>query len=94
MRETVSTGIIKRMDYCHQHNLVDPDTADAEKKFGIKVSLPPGDPLTDLLGDDWECVHWYATELERDRAYDDMAMRHPYYRDTDTPSQVLEKIFR
>jgi hypothetical protein len=82
------------MDYCHQHNLVDPDIADAEKKFGIKVSLPPGDPLMDLLGEDWDRVHWYATELERDRAYDDMALRHPYNRDTDIPSQVLEKIFR
>lgn len=82
------------MDYCHLHNLVDPDKADGEKKFGIKVSLPPGDPLTNLLGEDWEYVHWYATELERDKAYDDMATRHPYYRHTDTPSQVLEKIFR
>jgi hypothetical protein len=82
------------MDYCHQHNLLDPDKENAEKKFGIKVSLPPGDPLTNLLGGDWECVHWYATELERDQAFDDMATRHDYYRDTDSPSQVLEKIFR
>jgi hypothetical protein len=39
------------MDYCHQHNLLDPDKENAEKKFGVKVSLPPGDPLTNLLGD-------------------------------------------
>ncbi len=82
------------MDYCHQHNLVEPDKANADKKFGIKVSLPPGDPLTDLLGPDWEHVHWYPTEIERDRAYDDMARRHPYYRDSDITSQVLEKIIR
>ena len=82
------------MDYCHQHHIVEPDDASSEKKFGIKVSLPSGDPLNDLLGEDWERVHWYATEHERDRAFDDMAMRHPYYRHTDTPSQVLEKIFR
>lgn len=82
------------MDYCHQHNLVDPDKANGEKKFGIKVSLPSGDPLTNLLGEDWERVHWYSTELERDQAYDEMAKRHAYYRDTDSPSQVLAKIYR
>lgn len=82
------------MDYCHQHNLVEPDKADAEKKFGIKVSLPPGDPLAALLGQDWERVHWYATERQRNTAYDEMARRHLYSRDTDTPSQVLEKIYR
>jgi hypothetical protein len=67
------------MDYCHQHNLVDPDTADT---FSV------------LLGDDWERVHWYATELERDRAHDDMARRHEYSRDSDLPTQILEKIHR
>ena len=82
------------MDYCHQHNLVDPDKADAEKKFGIKVSLPLGDTFSKLLGDDWERVHWYATELERDQAYDDMGRRHEYSRDSDLPTQILEKIFR
>lgn len=82
------------MDYCHQHNLVDPDRANAEMKYGIKVSLPGGDPLTNLLGEDWEHVHWYATEPERDKAFDEMARRHPYYRDTDSPSQILEKIVR
>ncbi len=82
------------MDYCHQHNLLDPDKESAEKKFGIKVSLPPGDPLTNLLGDDWQSVHWYATELERDQAFGEMARRHDYYRDTDSPSQVLQKILR
>lgn len=82
------------MDFCHQHNLVEPDKANAERKFGIKVSLPPGDTFSSILGDDWERVHWYASEIERDRAFDDMATRHGYYRTTDSPTQVLEKIFR
>ena len=47
-----------------------------------------------LLGDDWERVHWYATEAERDAAFDKMAQRHGYYRKTDAPTQVLEKISR
>jgi hypothetical protein len=82
------------MDFCHQHNLVEPDKANAERKFGIKVSLPPVDTFSTILGDDWERVHWYASEDERDRAFDDMATRHGYYRTTDSPTQVLEKIFR
>ena len=82
------------MDYCHQHNLVEPEKANAERKFGIKVTLPPGDTFSSLLGDSWERVHWYASEVERDLAYDNMATRHGYYRKTDSPTQILEKIVR
>ena len=82
------------MDYCHQHNLVDPDTAGRERSFGIRVTLPAGDTLRNVVGDDWERFHWYATEPERDAAYEEMAARHGYYRDTDAPTQVLEKVVR
>lgn len=82
------------MDYCHRHNLVDPDSAGAERRFGIRVTLPPGDTLRKVVGDGWERLHWYRTEAERDRAYRKMATRHGYYRETDTPTQILEKIIR
>lgn len=82
------------MDYCHQHNLVDPESAVANRRFGIRVTLPPGDTFTSLLGEDWERVHWYRTERERDCAYDNMFRRHGYYRKTDSPTQVLEKLVR
>lgn len=82
------------MDYCHQHNLVNPDTAGTERRFGIRVTLPPGDTMSKILGDDWERLHWYPTEAERDRAFEKMAARHGYYRKTDNPTQVLEKIVR
>ena len=82
------------MDYCHRHNLVEPDTAGADRPFGIRVTLPPGDTLRKILGEDWEKLHWYPTEAERDRAFDSMAARHGYYRGTDTPTQILEKIVR
>ena len=82
------------MDYCHQHNLVDPDTAGLERPFGIRVSLPENDTLRNVLGDSWERMHWYATEQERDSAFEKMATRHGYYRTTDAPTQVLEKISR
>jgi len=82
------------VDYCHLHNLVEPEKAGVERRFGIKVSLPPGDTFRTLLGDDWDKVHWYSTESERDSAYDAMSVRHGYYRQTDTPTQVLIKIVR
>ncbi len=82
------------MDFCHQHNLVDPDAARRERNFGIRVTLPPGDSLRKVLGDDWERLHWFPTEAERDAAFDRMAARHGYYRETDTPTQVLEKLSR
>lgn len=82
------------MDFCHQHNLVDPDTAGRERRFGIRVTLPATDTLRNVLGDDWERIHWFPTEEERDTAYERMAVRHGYYRNTDTPTQVLEKVSR
>ena len=82
------------VELCHQHNLVDPEKAGAARRFGIKVSLPSGDTFRSLLGEDWNRSHWYATESERDIAYDAMSVRHGYYRKTDTPTQILIKIVR
>lgn len=82
------------VDYCHQHNLVDPAVAGRERNFGIRVTLPANDTLRKVLGNDWEQLHWYATEDERDAAFEQMAIRHGYYRKTDTPTQVLEKVTR
>lgn len=82
------------MDFCQQHNLVDPDTAGRERNFGIRVTLPAGDTLRNVVGDDWERLHWYATEKERDAAFEQMAIRHGYYRDTDSPTQILDKVSR
>ena len=82
------------MEFCHKHNLVEPDKAGAERRFGIRITLPAGDTFSRLLGDNWETMHWYATEHERDAAYENMATRHGYYRKTDDPTQILEKISR
>ncbi len=82
------------MEYCHKHNLVDPASAGAERRFGIRVTLPPGDTFQRLFGADWEMLHWYASEAERDAAYEQMAERHGSYRGTDNPTQVLEKLAR
>jgi fermentation-respiration switch protein FrsA (DUF1100 family) len=82
------------VNYCHQHNLVDPESAGAERRFGIRVSLPAGDSMSKVLGQDWERLHWYSSETERDMAFDSMATRHGYYRNSDTPTQSLEKVSR
>ena len=82
------------MTYCHRHNLVDKKQANAERRYGIRVTLAPGDTFSRILGQEWENVHWYPTEAERDRAFEHMATRHGYYRDSDSPSQQLEKIER
>ena len=82
------------LDFCHKHNLVDPSIAGQQRQYGIRVTLPPDDTLRNLLGEEWERMHWYATAAERDRAFERMAARHGYYRNTDSPTQVLEKIDR
>lgn len=82
------------MDYVHLHNVVRPDNVSRERRYGIRVTMPPGDPFRRLLGEDWEKFHWYATESERDREFERMAWRHGYYRKKDNPSQVLEKVER
>lgn len=82
------------MDFYHQHNLVNPDKAGRDRNFGIRVTLPAADTLRNVLGDDWERLHWYATEQERDAAFEQMSIRHGYYRDTDSPTQILEKVSR
>jgi hypothetical protein len=58
------------------------------------VTLPEGDTLRKILGENWEKLHWFPTEEERDAAFENMAERHGYYRNSDTPTQILEKIVR
>jgi hypothetical protein len=78
------------MEICHLHNL---NRAPArERPFGIRVSLPPGDTFSGLLGRDWERFHWYTTAEERDRALEDMASEHLYSRRGDRPSVVFEPV--
>jgi len=82
------------LDFHHSHNLVDPASAGGERNFGIRVTLPANDTLRNIVGDDWERLHWFPTEQERDAAFEQMATRHGYYRNSDSPTQVLERIAR
>jgi hypothetical protein len=60
--------------------------------YGIRVSLPPGDPFRRLLGPEWQRQHWYSTPDERDAAMAEMSRRHEYSRSGDTPALVFQKI--
>jgi hypothetical protein len=65
-----------------------------ERHFGIRVSAPPGDPFTRLVGAGWHTFHWFATREERDRVMEEMGARHRYSRIGDVPSIVLERVER
>jgi len=80
------------MDYAHRHNLVDPERADQERPWGIRVTLPPSDPFNKLVDADWEKYHWYPTERDRDEALERMRTRHGYYRIGDEVSLIFEKV--
>ena len=60
--------------------------------FGVRVSLRPDDPFARLVGAEWQRVHWYATERDRDAALDDMSRRHRYSRVGDEPALVFSKV--
>lgn len=78
---------------CHPHNLLRPRSPE-QPRYGVRVSLPPGDTFRRLLGDDWRQEHWFQTPAERDRALERLRLRHPYYRIGDNPSLVVETIER
>ena len=62
------------------------------KKYGIRITLPPGDTMHSVLGENWEVFRWFDTPVERDKAYEEMLRPPPYYRAGDAPTQVLEKV--
>ena len=78
------------MAISNEHNLNAP--LPAARPFGIRVRLRRSDPFTRLVGADWEKLHWFATERERDAALADMASRHLYSRRGDLPAHVYEKV--
>lgn len=68
--------------------------ARAELPFGIRVSLRSGDPFARLVGADWQRVHWFAAEVQRDQALEEMTRRHRYSRVGDEPALAYSKVER
>jgi len=63
-----------------------------QRPYGIRISLPPGDPFRKILGPEWHRIHWYPSPDERDAALAEMSRRHQYSRAGDRPSLVFDKI--
>ncbi len=79
------------MGISNAHNLRS-SPVEALRPFGIRVSLPDGDPLRKLLGPEWNRTHWYSSAAERDARMAEMGRRHEYSRASDRPSLVFEKV--
>jgi hypothetical protein len=79
------------MGISNAHNLRSP-SVESPRPYGLRVSLPSGDPMRKLLGPEWHHLHWYATALERDADLVEMGRRHEYSRASDAPSLHFEKI--
>jgi hypothetical protein len=62
------------------------------RPYGIRISLPPGDPFRKLLGPEWQRLRWYPSPQERDAAMADMSRRHEYSRSEDKPALIFQKI--
>ena len=79
------------MGISNVHNLRSPPV-ESLRPYGLRVSLPSGDPMRKLLGPEWHKIHWYATPQERELDLAEMRRRHEYSRATDAPSLRFEKI--
>ena len=79
------------MDISQPQNLRAP-VVETLRPYGIRVSLPPGDPFRKIVGPEWHRIHWYPTPRERDDALAEMSRRHQYSRGGDKPSLVFDKI--
>jgi hypothetical protein len=79
------------MGISNAHNLRAP-SIEKLRPYGIRVSLPSGDPFRKLLGPQWHRTHWFSSPQERDIALADMSRRHEYSRSGDRPALVFEKV--
>jgi len=62
------------------------------RPYGIRVSLPPGDPFRKLLGPSGIGCTGMPRKAERDAELAEMSRRHQYSRAGDKPSLVFQKV--
>jgi hypothetical protein len=82
------------MHISNAHNLSQPSKTATVGTFGVRVSLPEGDPFAHLLDEGWHQTHWFLTARDRDDAMADMSRLHEYSRKGDRPALVFETIER
>jgi len=76
------------------HNVNEPAAATADGSYGVRISLPEGDPFTRLLDENWATTHWFATAEDRDAALQDMQRKHEYSRPHDKPTLIFAAVSR
>lgn len=81
------------MDICHEHNRR-AGTGQVPRPFGLRLSLPEGDPMRKLLGDDWQQFQWFESEKARKQKIEELTGRFAYYRKGDRPTFVIERVDR
>ena len=81
------------MEICHEHNRR-AGSVSAPGPFGLRLSLPEGDPMRRVLGDDWHQVQWFESERARDAKLAELTGRFAYYRKGDRPTFVIERVER
>jgi len=81
------------MDICHEHNR----RAGLHRQpgaYGLRLSLPEGDPMRKLLGDGWCQFQWFESERARAEKIEELTGRFAYYRKGDRPTFVIELVQR
>jgi len=68
------------------HNINEAAKKLADGAYGIRISLPEGDPFTHLFAENWSTLHWFSSASERDAALIDMRRKHEYSRPQDKPA--------
>jgi len=79
------------MELCHGHNRR-AGLVSAPKRFGLRLSLPPGDPMRKVLGDDWHQYQWFGTERAREAKAAELTGQFLYYRRGDRPTFLIERV--
>jgi hypothetical protein len=81
------------MDICHSHNRR-AGLQSGPRAYGLRLSLPPGDTMTALLGENWHSFEWFHSEAERARRIAELKTQFAYYRKGDRATYVIEKVDR
>ena len=79
------------MSPCHEHNRRQ-GAPSGSGSFGIRMSLPDGDPMRPLLGDEWQTTEWFATAAEREKRLEELMAQFVYYRKGDCASLTYERV--
>jgi hypothetical protein len=78
------------MAIANEQNLRQPLPASCP--YGLRVRPRRNDPFRNLVGNDWQREHWFATREARDAALAQMSGRYVYFRSGDAPTLDFEKL--